>query len=107
VRKTETHIQAYRHYMESLIRSSRARAGWEIPWFVAQATYHSEQDSADEEFRAAQRALWESKIALQGPDTDALRKEFRNGVHFDAKGLQAHGRLWAEKVAEWLDKTLQ
>jgi len=96
----------YRQFMEKLISASRARAGWEIPWFVAQATYHSEQDAADEEFRGAQRALWESKIALEGPDTDALRKEYRAGVHFNAKGLQAHGRLWAEKVGAWLDKTL-
>ena len=26
------------------------------------------------------------------------------GVHFNAKGLQAHGRLWAEKVGAYLDK---
>jgi hypothetical protein len=96
----------YRQFMEKLIRASRARAGWEIPWFVAEATYHSEQDPADEEFRGAQRALWESEIALEGPDTDALRKDYRDGVHFNAKGLQAHGRLWADKVGAWLDKKL-
>ena len=96
----------YRQFMEKLIRASRTRAGWEIPWFVAEATYHSEQDPADEEFRAAQRALWQSKIALEGPDTDALRKEYRAGVHFNAKGLQAHGHLWAAKVGVWLDNTL-
>jgi hypothetical protein len=96
----------YCQFMEKLIRASRKRAGWEIPWLVAQATYHSEQDPADEEFRGSQRALWDSKIALEGPDTDALRKEYRAGVHFNAKGLQTHGRLWAEKVGVWLDKTL-
>ncbi len=96
----------YRQFMEKLIRASRKCAGWEIPWLVAQATYHSEQDPADEEFRGAQRALWDSKIALEGPDTDALRKEYRTGVHFNAKGLQTHGRLWAKKVGVWLDKTL-
>jgi hypothetical protein len=96
----------YRQFMEKLIRASRARAGWAVPWFVAQATYHSEQDPADEEFRGAQRALWNSKVALEGPDTDALRKEYRDGVHFNAKGLQTHGRLWAERVGDWLDKTL-
>jgi hypothetical protein len=94
----------YRQFMEKLIRASQARARWEIPWMVAQATYHSEQDPANEEFRAAQRALWDSKTAMEGPDTDALRKEYRKGVHFNAKGLQAHGRLWAEKVGAWLDK---
>jgi hypothetical protein len=96
----------YRQFMEKLIRASQSCAGREIPWFVAQATYHSEQDPADEEFRRAQRSLWDSKIALEGPDTDAMRKEYRDGVHFNAKGLQAHGRLWAEKVGVWLEKTL-
>jgi hypothetical protein len=96
----------YRTYMEKLIRSTRDRAGWEIPWFVAQATYHSEGDPSNDEFRRAQRSLWESKIALEGPDTDALRGDYRKGVHFNAKGLQAHGRLWADKVAAWLDKIL-
>ena len=94
----------YRGFMEQLIRASRERAGWAIPWFVAQATYHSEKDPADEEFRAAQKALWTSGVALEGPDTDALRGEFRAGVHFNGKGQKEHGRLWAEKVGAYLDK---
>ena len=94
----------YRAFMEKLIRASRQRAGWEIPWFVAQATYHSEKDPADDEFRAAQKALWDGGLALEGPDTDALRKEYRDSVHFNGKGLQAHGRLWAEKVDAYLKK---
>jgi hypothetical protein len=97
----------YTAFMETLIRASRKHAGWEIPWFVAQATYHSEKDPADEEFRAAQKALWESGIAHQGPDTDALDKDYRAGVHFNAKGLHAHGKLWQEKVAPWLERELQ
>jgi hypothetical protein len=96
--------QQYQDFLATVIRSSRKRAGWDIPWFVAQATYHNEKDPADEEFRAAQKALWDSGLALEGPDTDALRKEFRDGVHFNGKGLQAHGRLWAEKVSGYLDK---
>ncbi len=45
----------YSAFMEKLIRASRQRAGWDLPWFVAQATYHSEKDPADDEFRAAQK----------------------------------------------------
>ena len=88
--------------MKTLILATRKRAGWEIPWFVAQATYHSEKDPADEEFRAAQKVLWDSGIAIQGPDTDALGKEYRAGVHFNGRGLRAHGEMWAEKVGAWL-----
>jgi hypothetical protein len=94
----------YRAFLEKLLRATRQRAGWDIPWFVAQATYHSENDPADDEFRAAQKALWGSGLAQEGPDTDALRKAFRAGVHFNGKGQQAHGRLWAEKVGVYLDQ---
>ena len=96
----------YRGFMEKLIRASRAHAGWQVPWFVALATYHSEQDVADEEFRSAQKALWASGLALEGPDSDALGADYRSGVHFNRKGLQAHGRLWAEKVGDWLKADL-
>ena len=97
----------YRRMMERLIREMRARAGWEFPWFVAQATYHSPADPATPEIRDAQAALWAEGLALQGPDTDALTGDYRQGngagVHMSAKGLEAHGRLWAAAVAAWLD----
>jgi pimeloyl-ACP methyl ester carboxylesterase/lysophospholipase L1-like esterase len=93
----------YQDFMEKLVNASRKEAKWNVPWFTAQATYHSEADAADEEFRAAQRGLWKSGITLEGPDTDALGAEYRDGVHFNAKGLAAHGRLWAEKVEVYLD----
>ena len=89
----------YSRYMKTLVEASRQAAGWQVPWFTAQATYHSERDPADDEFRAAQKSLWESKLTLPGPDTDALGAEFRHGVHFNGRGLQQHGQLWAEKVA--------
>jgi len=96
----------YQQFMEQLVHASREQAKWEIPWFIAQATYHSETDPADEEFRAAQKALWDNGTALQGPDTDALGAEYRAGVHFNPKGLQAHGQVWAKKVGDWLDQVL-
>jgi pimeloyl-ACP methyl ester carboxylesterase/lysophospholipase L1-like esterase len=94
----------YVEFMEKLIEASRKSAGWALPWFVAQTTYHSEKDASDEEFRTAQKTLWDKGIALEGPDTDTLRREFRAGVHFNAKGLSAHGQMWAEKVGSYLEK---
>jgi Carbohydrate esterase, sialic acid-specific acetylesterase len=93
----------YARYMKTLVEASRRAAHWPVPWFTAQATYHSERDPADEEFRTAQKLLWQSKLTFEGPDTDALGPEFRQGVHFNARGLQQHGQLWAEKVGAWLD----
>ena len=98
--------EQYRVFMEKLVRASRERAGWPIPWFTALVTYHGEKDAADEEFRTAQASLWKSGLALQGPDSDALRAEYRDGVHFNAKGLRRHGEVWAEKVGPWLETQL-
>jgi hypothetical protein len=98
----------YRTYLEKVIRASRKRADWDVPWFVAQASYHTPQDSGSEDIRAAQKSLWTDGVALQGPDTDALTGELRDnggrGVHFSVRGLKAHGERWADKVAAYLDK---
>jgi hypothetical protein len=45
--------------MERLIVESRRRAGWEFPWLVAQASYHSPADPLAAEIREAQASLWE------------------------------------------------
>jgi len=99
----------YRALMEKVIRASRARAGWDIPWVVAQVSYAAPDRPAFATIRDAQAALWVDGIALEGPDTDTLTGELRQnrgkGVHFSAEGLNAHGRLWADKVSVWLDRT--
>lgn len=101
----------YTERLIGLISTTRDRAGWDIPWFVANATYHTAADPVCPAIRSAQRAVWESGVAMQGPDTDALGPDYRadagRGVHFSEKGLQAHGRLWAEKVGAYLDKELK
>ncbi|MDB6155675.1 MAG: hypothetical protein JWL90_4128 [Chthoniobacteraceae bacterium] len=97
--------EQYRGFMEQLIRAASRQIGREIPWFVAQTTFHSVSDPADEEFRAAQKSLWGS-VALEGPDTDSLTDGLRDGVHFNGDGLKAHGALWAQKVGSWLDQEL-
>lgn len=85
----------YRSYMELLIERSREVAQWQVPWLVAQTTYHSEEDPSDAEFRNAQRGLTELESVFAGADTDSLRAEYRDGVHFNQRGLAAHAKLWA------------
>lgn len=101
----------YRRMMVELIQASRRDAGWDFPWFVAQATYHSPEDTSSPELRDAQRSLWQSGFALQGPDTDTLtgakRQNGGKGVHLSGAGLQAHGRMWADKVGDYLDTVLR
>ena len=96
----------YRQYLQRVIESSRAAAGWRVPWFVAQATYNSGTGDYPE-LRAAQESIVNAGIALAGPNTDELGAKFRDsgghGVHFNALGLQRHGELWAKKVGEWIE----
>jgi hypothetical protein len=98
----------YREYLEKIIRDSRRDIGWDAPWFVAQASYHVPGDEGSEDIRAAQASLWKDGIALEGPDSDALKGELRErkgqGVHFSGPGLREHGAKWAEKVLPWLDQ---
>ncbi|HBJ33393.1 MAG TPA: hypothetical protein DDZ51_01250 [Planctomycetaceae bacterium] len=100
----------YREFLESIIRDSRKAIGWDAPWFVAQVSYHSPDDEASEDIRAAQASLWRDGIALEGPDSDALKGALRErngqGVHFSGPGLREHGAKWAEKIAPWLDQRL-
>ena len=100
----------YRQYLEKVIRDSCHEIGWDAPWFVAQASYHTPDDRGSDDIRAAQKALWQTGVALEGPDTDALAGDYRDsggkGVHFSGKGLRAHAALWAEKVTPWLAKQL-
>ena len=98
----------YQDYLEKLIRTSALSIGWNPPWFVALASYHTPDDPGSPDIRAAQRALWTRGIALEGPDSDALSGDLRDsggkGVHFSAKGLREHANRWAEKLIPWLDK---
>ena len=98
----------YHDYLAKLIRDSRRAIGWDAPWFVAQVSYHVPGDESSSEIRAAQAALWKEKLALQGPDSDSLKSEWRdtggNGVHFSGPGLREHAARWVERVVPWLER---
>lgn len=101
----------YQKYLTDVIHASRRELGWPVPWFVAQASYHTPDDPGSDEIRAAQAALWQAGVALEGPDTDALTGELRDnggqGVHFSGAGLRAHGLVWVARVAPWIEKQQQ
>jgi hypothetical protein len=107
----EISASEYRSMLEHIILSARKQAGWEMPWFVAQVSYHNPNDPSNPSIRDAQESLWTSKVALQGPDTDGLTAAYRQnngkGTHFNDAGLKAHGLLWAEAVETWLDGMLR
>ncbi len=100
----------YRASLIRLIEASRKEIAWDVPWFVAQVSYHVPGDEASPDIRAAQASLWNAGIALEGPDSDSLKGDLREnngqGVHFSSQGLNAHGEEWAKKVAPWLKSEL-
>jgi len=100
----------YGEYLERVIRDSRREIGWDAPWFVAQVSYHVPGDEASADIREAQASLWRDGVALQGPDSDALKGDLREhkgqGVHFSAKGLREHAARWADKVCPWIEKAV-
>lgn len=101
----------YRSYLEKLITDSRARLDWRVPWFVAQASYHAPGDESDPAIRAAQASLWRDGVALEGPDTDALKGDLRDsngrGVHFSGRGLRELAKRWEEKISPWLQQQIE
>ncbi|MFA4985514.1 MAG: sialate O-acetylesterase [Candidatus Brocadiia bacterium] len=101
----------YFEQMVTMIVGSKERAGWDFPWFVAQVSYLNPQAQTFASTRDAQKRLWDEGFALEGPDTDKLGGDNRDGggagIHFSAKGLKEHGRVWAEKVGGWLNGILK
>jgi hypothetical protein len=98
----------YARRLTAVIQGSKRAAGWEFPWFVAQVSYHNPNNASFPNPRKAQKQLWDTGIALEGPDTDTLTGDNRDsggqGIHFSPKGLRAHGQMWADKVAVYLDR---
>jgi hypothetical protein len=101
----------YRAYLEKIIVQSRGEIGWEAPWFVAQASYHTPADPGSADIREAQMSLWRDGIALEGADSDAIRGELREkqgrGVHLTGAGLREHAALWMGKISPWLEGRLR
>ncbi len=101
----------YSEYLKKIIHDSRREIGWNAPWFVAHVSYHVPGDEASPDIREAQASLWTDGLAIQGPDSDALKGELRErsgqGVHFSDQGLREHAARWAEKISPWLDSQLR
>jgi hypothetical protein len=100
----------YARRLTELIEASRQAAGWKVPWYVAQVSYHNPANRSSPATRAAQKKVCDSGLAIAGPDTDVLdgdnRENGGKGIHFSGKGLRAHGQAWAEKVGAHLDTVL-
>ena len=54
----------YARRLTELIRTSRQSAGWDVPWFVARASYHSPAKPSSPSVRAAQKKVCDAGTAL-------------------------------------------
>jgi len=93
----KTSAETYCDRLKTVIESLNKDAGYEIPWFVAQASFHPGSKEPEEaEVAKGQRLLWERGIARKGPVTDdLLGKEYRSDrVHFNQRGLTTHAERW-------------
>ncbi|MBO4548976.1 MAG: hypothetical protein J5758_07155, partial [Abditibacteriota bacterium] len=95
-----TEVESMFRGMKTLIRYSCLDAGWRFPWFVAKVSYHNPDHMSWENPRKVHQMVWDSGLALAGPDTDTLHREYRDlggiAAHFNAAGLKKHGEMWAE-----------
>jgi hypothetical protein len=90
--------------LNSLIAQSRIDAGWAIPWYVAEASFHPATTLSQEEpVTAGQRLVAHGDpLVFLGPTTDAYHLEDANGgklvdtVHFNHAGLLDHAGQWRD-----------
>jgi len=97
-----TSADTYCDRIKAIVDTLNRDAGYAIPWFVAQATFHPGSNAEQQQQVAkGQRLLWEKKVCCQGPITDdLLGAEYRHdGVHFNQKGLTTHAERWFDALS--------
>jgi len=90
--------------LNAMISQSRIDAGWNVPWYLAEASFHPNPSLASEEpVAAGQRATVHSDPNIfLGPSTDEFHLEDAAGgklsdsVHFNAAGLLDHAIQWRD-----------
>lgn len=84
--------------LAGMISGTRSEAGWNIPWYLAEASYHGSSNlTAQEPIAAGQRrAVHGDPLIFLGPSTDELHLTGGGSLHFNAVGTDDHARQWAE-----------
>lgn len=100
----KTTREEYEVLLKSLIYRSRRDTGLNIPWVIANASYHPKAENIDKKaILEAQRNCCNDKDVLLGPNTDNILGDNRinNSAHFNLKGLKAHGISWFEILVKY------
>jgi len=98
----KTPAATYCERLKSIIDALNKDAGYDIPWFVAQASFHpGTKEPEEKEVAKGQQLLWEKGIAHKGAVTDDLGNEYRcDGVHFNQLGLTTHAERWFQALSD-------
>jgi len=97
----KTSAETYHDRMKAIVAALNKDSGYEIPWLVAQASFHPGSQAREQaQVAKGQQLLWARKICCQGPITDdLLGQEYRHdGVHFNQKGLAKHAERWFDAL---------
>jgi hypothetical protein len=94
--------------LNSMISQSRIDAGWNVPWYLAEASFHPNTSLvAEERIAAGQRSVVDTDpLTFLGPSTDEFHLEDAAGgklvdsVHFNAAGLLDHATQWRDILLE-------
>lgn len=86
--------------LNSIISQSRLDAGWDVPWYLAEAAFHHSANLSQEEpVTAGQRqAVYGDPLVFLGPSTDQFHQEEKlsDEVHFNSAGLLDHAQQWRD-----------
>ncbi|MEI6674601.1 MAG: sialate O-acetylesterase [Verrucomicrobiota bacterium] len=99
----KTSAETYCERVKTIVEALNKDAGYQLPWLVAQASFHpGSQAPAQEAVANGQQLLWAKGICFQGPVTDdLLGKEYRHdGVHFNQTGLAKHAERWFDALSQ-------
>jgi hypothetical protein len=122
--KLKTDGTVYAAELNTLIDASRQTAGWNVPWFIASASYvplsefstdPTSTDYMTATLLAAQMAIVTgaqhqvtdaslTDATFRGPTTDdMIESGWRyDGLHFHVVGLREHGRRWADVLLPYI-----
>ena len=96
-----TSADSYATGMKKIIYQSHKDANLNLPWIVAQVSFHGEDHAYKQaEILAGQKELVERGVAFEGPTTDDLVgvKYRYDGVHFGQLGLEIHSQRWLDVI---------
>jgi len=99
----KTSAETYCDRIQTIVETLNKDAGYQLPWLVAQASFHPGSKAPEQALVAkGQQLLWAKKICHQGPVTDdLLGPEYRHdGVHFNQKGLAKHAGRWFDALTQ-------